>query len=85
MSPEQIAAIMAENPNRGRRRPHTLGGTARMYPRLGNGSRRMPQAAAAQLSPEQKRALRAARIADGAVTRITSDRELMARMGTIHA
>lgn len=85
MPRENIAAIMAENPNRGRRRPHTLGGTARLYPRLSDGSgRRMPRNVEAQLSPAQKRALRAARIADGAVSRITSDRDLMARMGTVH-
>lgn len=79
-----IAGIMSENPNRGRRKPHTLGGTARQYPRLGNGSRRMPAAVAKELSPAQKRALRAARITDGTVSRVTSDRDLMARMGTIH-
>lgn len=85
-SSAHIAAIMAENPNRGRRRPHTLGGTARLYPRLSDGSgRRMPRKAEEQLSPAQKRALRAARIADGTVTRSTRDRELMAHMGTIHA
>lgn len=85
MTPEAIQALMQENPNRGRRKPHTLGGTARRYPRLGNGSRSMPKAIEATLTAAQKRALRAARIADGAVSRITRDRDLMANMGTIHA